>query len=57
MNTTGFTFVATDCFTDFRLEAVDHFPIRPQDMNMGGRVIVRKDHDPQAVDAQDRRRW
>lgn len=47
---------AADGFTYFRAAQIDHDdPSRTDDMDMGRRVVIGIDHDPQSLDAQNRR--
>jgi hypothetical protein len=51
----GFAFITTDGLPDLQLNEIDHHhPSRPENMDMSRRMIVWINHDPQAVDAQDR---
>jgi hypothetical protein len=46
---------AIDHFPNLRTDKIDHHhPARPEDMHVGGRVVVRIDHDAQTIDAQHR---
>src|ERR1700712_1698560 len=50
-----FTLITPNALSDLQLNKIDHdHPSRPEDMNVGRRMIVRVNHDPQTVDAQDR---
>lgn len=52
----GLLFDASDCLTNFQPDEVDDdLPPRAYDVNVGGRVVVRIDDDPETAEAQDRR--
>lgn len=55
-NTPGLPLVAADDFSHFRPEQIDHHnPSLTDDVDMRRRVVVGIDHDPQSLEAQDRR--
>ena len=55
-NTPGLPLVAADDFSHFWPEQIDHHdPSRTDDMDMRRRVVVEIDHNPQSIEAQDRR--
>ena len=55
-NTPGLPLVAADDFSHFRPKQIDHHdPSRTDDVDMRRRVVVGIDHDPQSLEAQDRR--
>ena len=55
-NTPGLPLVAADGFSRFRPEQIDHHdPSRTDDMDMCRRVVIGIDHNPQSIEAQDRR--
>jgi len=55
-NTSGLRLTATDGLSHLGSEQIDHHdPSRPNDVDVRRRMIVGVDHDPEPVDAQDRR--
>ena len=51
----GFALIAADGFPDLQRGKIDHHhPSRSENVDMRGWVVVGVDHDPQAVDVQDR---
>jgi hypothetical protein len=50
-----FAFITTYALSDLQLNEIDYdHPSRPEDMDVGRRMIVWVNYDPQTVDAQDR---
>src|SRR4051794_29521624 len=55
-NAPGLPLAAAHYFSHFRPKQIDHHdPSRTDDVDMCRRVVVGIDHDPQSLDAQDRR--
>ena len=51
----GFALITGDDLPNLQLDEIDHYhPSRPENVDMRGRMVVGVDHDPQAVDTQDR---
>src|SRR4051794_31888008 len=55
-NTLGLSLIAADDFSHLRPEQIYHYdPSRTDDVDVRRRVVVGIDHDPQSIEAQDRR--